>query len=102
MPSFPPRTETIKKQNQLALRAFELHQALKRNFPEAKLTKRAESFRAAQLSLLKATIHIIKEKDYQKKPHHYKIATIEDEITLWTHKTVDAIILEAKLKVLCP
>jgi hypothetical protein len=100
MPSFPPRVETIKKQGQLSKRELELRQAIQSHASEAELTKRAEKFRAAQLSFLKATLHRIQEKEYQKKPHHYKIGTVEEAITTWTAKTVEEIIQEAKLKVL--
>ena len=65
MPLFAPRSETIKKQDQLAQRLFELQIAIEKNALEDKLNRLAEKYRAANLSLLKATLHIIREKEFR-------------------------------------
>lgn len=97
MPIFAPRKETIKKEEQLFQRQFELQQAIKRNIEIYKINKLAHKLRLAHLSLLKATIHIIKEKEFQKKSHNYNIEKIEKEIEIWENKTVEGIISEIKM-----
>ena len=67
MPSFPPRTETIKKQNQLSRRELELLCAIRKKVSKEKIIKTAEKYRAAQLSLIKAKLHMIWEKGIQQK-----------------------------------
>ena len=75
MPLFAPRSETIKKQDQLAQRLFELQIAIEKNALEDKLNRLAEKYRAANLSLLKATLHIIREKEFQKKLYYIQLLT---------------------------
>jgi hypothetical protein len=99
MPSFPPRIETVKKQIQFDQKQMELDLAIKRGFSQEKIMKQAEKFRAAYLSLLKAKIHSIQEKELQKKTHNLKMGKIETEIELWANKTIDEIIDETTLKI---
>ena len=55
--------------------------------------------RAAHLSLLKAIIHMMHEKEFQKKPHNFKIEKIEAEIEKWKNKTIEEIINETKVEI---
>jgi TATA-binding protein-associated factor Taf7 len=62
------------------------------------LLKLADKYRLAKLSLLKAKIHQIKEKEFRKKPNNIKIEKIEKEMVEWTTKTKDDILNEVKRK----
>lgn len=91
MPSFPPRTEAIKKENQLARRKTELKSAIRKNVSK-------EKYRAAQLSLYKAKIHVLKEKHIKgilkKKRNTFNLSAIEIEKETWENKTVEEILGE--------
>ncbi|MBK9014282.1 MAG: hypothetical protein IPM82_09385 [Saprospiraceae bacterium] len=63
MPSFVPRLEPAKKEQQLARKKLALKLAIRNNLSEEKLTKAAEKYHAAQLSLFRATIHVIHERN---------------------------------------
>jgi hypothetical protein len=92
MPSFPPRSETVKKSDQLIQRKNELSYAVKNNYTDEKLNKAIKKYREAQLSFLKAKIHVLKEKEFQNKPHSNKIENIEEAIGIWKNKTDDEIL----------
>ena len=94
MPLFAPRSETIKKQEQLQKRKLELQHAVQSKFALHKLYKSAEKYRAAQLSLLKAKIHVLKEKEIQNKLTDVKYSLIETEIKRWSDMTEQEIIIE--------
>ncbi|MBK8568420.1 MAG: hypothetical protein IPN76_35225 [Saprospiraceae bacterium] len=92
MPSFPPRLEPVKKQNQLAHRGQVLKNAIAGNYSQDKLQKAAEKYRTAMIGLLKAKIHYALDMDYQKKACPFDIATLEAQIADWKVKSVEAII----------
>jgi hypothetical protein len=96
MPTFPPRGEPIKKKEQLAQREIELQHAIRNNFETQKLIGSVERYRMAQLSILKARIHEIHDKEFQNKPHTSDIGKLEKVILSWTNKTVEDIIIEFK------
>ena len=39
------------------------------------------------------------EKEFQKKPHNFKIEKIEAEIEKWKNKTIEEIINETKVEI---
>ena len=96
MPLYPPRSETVKKKAQLLQRDVELIHAIKNKCSDEKLTKAVKNYRHAQLSLLKAKIHVLKEKEFQEKPHNYNMKDLEDAIREWEIKTDEAIINKFK------
>lgn len=96
MPIYPPRQEPIKKRKQLLQKERELQLAIKRNVPDEKITKLAEKYRLALLSLLKAKLHAILEKTYQKKTSEFKKEDIERAISEWTSKTILEIVNDIK------
>ena len=96
MPRFAPRTEPVKKKDELLKREQELRHVLQKNVVIEKLVKVAERYRKAQISLLKATIHVIKEKEFGKRSHNLKIESVEAQIKTWTDKTNEQIIDEFK------
>lgn len=96
MPSFPPRKDTTKKQDQLLKKEAELIHAIRINSTNEKLIKVAEKYKAAQIALLKAKLHVIKEKELQKRVQKYNVSKIEAEKELWTNKTIEEILDELK------
>ena len=86
MPLYPPRSEPIKKKEQLSQREIEFQSAIKSNVENEKLNKVAEKYRLAQLSILKAKIHEIRDKEFQDKSHNGDIVKLENEILTWTNK----------------
>ncbi len=95
MPSFVPRQEPIRKKEQLSQREMELITALRKEFTGDKLLKFVDKYRHAQLSLLKAKAHYLKEQEYQKKDTAMKIENIEKQIIEWTTKSNEIIVSEA-------
>lgn len=96
MPSYPPRDNPIKKQEELSKREIELLIAIKKEFPADKLITYVVKFRKAQLSLLKAKVHQFKENEFQKKPNNVKLEKLERLTIEWTDKTNEEIIEEVK------
>ena len=96
MPLYPPRNEPVKKKEQLVQRQKELHLAIRNNLSIYKLNKAVEKYRTAQLSLMKAKIHELKEKELQGKASTISIETIKKEISKWTNKSVQEIVNETK------
>lgn len=94
MPSYPPRNETIKKEEELTKRREELIAAIRKNYPAIKLASSVEKYRKAELSLLKARTHLIKEKEFQNKPHSFNAEKIENQIQLFVSKTNEEILAE--------
>lgn len=94
MPSFAPRSESVKKEEELSKRKQELLYAIKKNYPFIKLVKVIEKYRKAQLSLLKAKTHIIREREFQNKAHNLKAEQIEEKIQIWKNKTYKEIFVE--------
>src|SRR4051812_39548531 len=96
MPTYPPRTEPVKKQQQLAKTERELSLAIKKNVTADKLEKIITKYRLAQVAVLKAKIHTFKENEFQNKKNNTKIEKLEKLIVEWTNKTSDDIINEVK------
>ena len=96
MPSHPPRTEPIKKQEELKKREIDLVLAIRNNLPTTKLTKPVENYRKANLSLLKARLHTFKENEFQEKPNNITLEKLEKLTLEWTGKTTEEIINELK------
>ncbi|MCH5598669.1 hypothetical protein [Niabella ginsengisoli] len=96
MPIYPPRSEPVKKQEELTKREMELVFAIRKNVATDKLIKAVDKYRQAQLSMLKAKVHTFKENEYQKKPNNVKLEKLEELTIEWTDKTNDEIINEVK------
>ena len=74
-------------------RQTELQNALKRNLPDDKLNKFVEKYRLAQLSMLKAQIHVLHEKEYKTRElFTFDIEKLEKERAMWQSKTVEEIL----------
>lgn len=96
MPSFVPRSEPIRKAEQLSYREFELIAALTKGISEEKLIQAAEKYRTAKLLYLKARIHVIKEKNFKSISHNDSSKKLEAEMEKWTKKSVEDILNEIK------
>ncbi|MBX3255377.1 MAG: hypothetical protein KF862_14645 [Chitinophagaceae bacterium] len=96
MPIYPPRSEPVKKQEELTKREMELVFAIKKNVAADKLIKAVDKYRQAQLSMLKAKVHTFKENEFQKKPNNIKLEKLEKLTIEWTYKANDDIINEVK------
>jgi hypothetical protein len=94
MPSFAPRSETVKKQELLDKRVTELRYAIQSNFALNKLHRVVERYRAANLALLKAKMHVLKEKELQNKVTDMRYDSIEAQIKIWISKSEQDIIIE--------
>lgn len=99
MPSFPPRIEPIKKQNQLLQKKRELILALQKNLSEEKQIAVAEKYKTAQLSLLKAILHSVEEKQLQGKNINIDRKEIENRISEWSNKQIDQIIKDVRIEI---
>ncbi len=99
MPSFAPRQEPVKKKNQLLQKEMELVSALRKNLADNQLLKFVDNYRHAKLSLLKAKIHYLKEKEYQTKATSMKIEKVEAEMLEWADKSNESIVDEMRHKV---
>jgi hypothetical protein len=96
MPIYPPRTEPVKKQEELTKREVELVFAIKKNIATDKLMKLVDKYRQALLSMLKAKVHAVKENEFQKKPNNMKLEKLKKLTIEWTDKTNDVIINDVK------
>lgn len=96
MPSYPPRTEPVKKQEELTKRETELVFAIKKNITPDKLIKLVDKYRQAQLAVLKAKVHQFLENELQRKQNNMKIEKLEKLTIEWTDKTNEDIINEIK------
>jgi len=92
MPLYPPRSEPIKKIEQLSQRELELRSAIRKKFTPEKLNIVAEKYREAQLLFLKAKLHVAREKEIQNKVLGQKIEKLESVIEIWKSKPVEVII----------
>lgn len=63
---FSPKDRTHKKADQLAQKRSELNLAVQKNYKGVKLTKAVEKYRTAQISFLKAKMHVLREKAFIK------------------------------------
>lgn len=95
MPTYVPRTEPVKKQEELAKREMELIFSIKKNATD-KLIKAVDKYRQAQLSILKAHIHTFKENEFRKKPSNMKLEKLEKLTIEWANKSNEEIINEVK------
>ena len=94
MPTYAPRTEPIKKKEEVAKRKRELVFAIHKSIPNDKLIKAVDKYRKAQLSLLKAKVHRLSEDILQKKQSKIEIDEIENILTSWMKKSNSEIINE--------
>ena len=97
MPSFAPRVHPIKKKEELSKREFEFTHAILKKLSIQKIAKAAEKYRKAQLSLLKARIHVAKEEAYRKRSEKLNIDIFQKDIDLWKNKTTEEIVKDFKV-----
>ena len=96
MPTFAPRSEPVKKKEELELRKKVLENSILNNLEFDLITKNAEKYRNTRLLYNKAILHVIREKDWQEKPHSHNKEKILKEIETWTQKSIEEIIDEVK------
>ena len=96
MPTFAPRSEPVKKKEELELRKKVLENSILNNLEFDLITKNAEKYRNTRLLYNKAILHVIREKDWQEKPHSQNKEKILEEIETWTQKSIEEIIDEVK------
>ena len=95
MPSYAPRSEPIKKVEELDNRKLELQSAIHKKYTGEKLIRAVEKYRKAYLSFLKAKLHVQK-KEYKNKLQTVKVEKVNAEFEIWTNKTVQEILSEIK------
>jgi hypothetical protein len=98
MPIYPPRRETVKKEEELLKRENELKYAVRNGHPKEKIHKAVEKYRKAQLSLLKAKLHVVKEKTYQKKATGNSLERIKKDVVQWKDISVAEILANLKFQ----
>jgi len=96
MPTFVPRSEPVKKKEELQLRRQVLENSILNNLEFNLIAKNAEKYRDTRLLYNKAILHVIREKDWQEKPHSHNKEKVLKEIDTWTQKSIDEIIDEIK------
>lgn len=92
MPSYPPRSSAIKKQDQLYQREVTFRKAVLKNLAPDKILEAAEKYRSARLLLLKAQMHIIRDMEFEKKSHFFNIEKINADFIHWTNITAEEIV----------
>lgn len=97
MPTYPPRTTPIKKQEELNKKESELVIAIKKKITTDKLQRFLEKYRQAQLAMLKANIHHYKENELSQKETNINTQKFETLIIEWNNKTLDEILTEVKV-----
>ena len=96
MPTFAPRSEPVKKKEELELRRQVLENSIQNDLELGEIIKNAEKFRDTRLLYNKAILHVIREKEFQEKSHSYNKDKVLNEIEIWTEKSVEEIIDEVK------
>ncbi len=96
MPTFAPRSEPVKKKEELQLRRQVLENSIQNNLDLEQIIKNAEKYRDTRLLYNKAILHVIREKEWQEKSHSYNKDKVLKEIETWTEKNVEEIIDEVK------
>src|SRR5258706_5193666 len=96
MPTFAPRSEPVKKKEELEVRRQVLENSIRNNLEFAQIIKNAEKYRGTRLLYNKAILHVIREKEWQEKPHSYNKEKSLKEIETWTDKRAEDIIEEVK------
>jgi hypothetical protein len=101
MPTYPPRANSTKKRELLLKRKQELQQAIRSRAPRGQLSRAAEKFRSAQLSLLKAELVWVRESRLRNfrvtelsAAARKRIANIEEQARRWRSSTLDEILQE--------
>lgn len=92
MPSYIPRDHPTKKIEELAKREYELKHAIQHHFTTEKLIRTAEIYKKAQLSYLKAELHVIREQEFQGKRYAHTKEDINGKIQEWNTITAEEII----------
>ena len=87
MPSDAPRSNADKKRDQLRKREHALRLAIFRELPRETLFRLACECRAAQLSLLKAELHWLREPNLKKVSDPVRTASIERDMQIWSSKS---------------
>ena len=96
MPLYPPRTQSVKKHEELTKRETDLKIAINLQITNEKLIRLADKYRQAQLSLLKAKIHLFRENEFKNKDNTLGLEKLEELTKDWTNKSFDDIISEVK------
>lgn len=96
MPTFAPRSEPVKKKEEFELRRQVLVNSIQNNLDLDQISKNAEKYRDTKLLYSKAILHVIREKEFQEKPHSYNKDKVFKEIEFLTNKTIEEIIDEVK------
>ena len=98
MPTFAPRSEPVKKREELELRRQVLEDSIQNKLEIGQIIKNAEKYRSTRLLYNKAILHVIREKEWKEKPHSYNKDRVLKEIETLTVKSVEEIIDEVRLK----
>lgn len=96
MPTFAPRSEPVKKKEELALRKQVLENSIQNNSEFAQVIKNLEKYRDTRLLYYKAVLHVVREKEWQEKSHSYNKEKVLKEMDIWKQKRAEEIIDEIK------
>lgn len=92
MPSYPPRSDTTKKQEQLLKREHELRHAIHSKLSRDRLVRAVENLRQAHLSLLEAKLYWVIDEGLGGNIDEGRILKIEMETDDWTARTSEQIL----------
>ena len=96
MPSFAPRSEPVKKKEELDIRRQVLEDSIRKKLDSKQILRNAEKYRDTRLLYNKAVLHVIREKEWQEKVHSYNKDKILKEIDAWTDRSPEVIIEEVR------
>lgn len=98
MPSYPPRNNPAKKEEELFKNKIRLLLAVQNSAPNEQIIKLIDKFSKAQLSLLKAKTHLLKEKEIQGEAIADSLEQLQVEIDEWLQKNNANILKELLTK----
>ncbi len=98
MPSYPPRNNLTKKEEELFKNKIRLLLAVQNSVPNEQIIKLIDKFKKAQLSLLKAKTHLLKEKEIQGEAINNNLKQLQVQIDEWRQKSNTDILKELLTK----
>ncbi len=96
MPTHIPRTEPIRKKEQLLDSTEKLRLAILHEKSVENIRKLTERYRLANISLLKAKIHTLNELNIQGRNVGSELVKLVKEKDVWNQKSLDVIFAEFK------
>ena len=97
MPFHIPRNQPTRKKEQLLNCSEYLRLAIFHNKPHNQIEKRAEKYRVANITFLKARIHVLQQdREYPNTMAMEKTEKLQQEISNWEQHDIQKIITDFK------